>query len=299
MTDRPTFRSLALVLPLLAATPLVAQSPADAPAKEAPAPEAPAAPLPGAEEISKRHLAAIGGEEAVRKHAHSTMKGTVSMPAMGLSGPTTVYASDPDRYLMVVTLPGAGEVRSGFDGTVAWSEDQMQGPRLMEGGELAQIKREANFRRDLDILAGWDSVKVTGREDFGGVPCVAVEVTGGGETSRFYFDDATGLFRGSRMSTASPLGKIQVETVVSDYRDFDGMRVPVRTELSMMGQKQVLAIDSVAFDPIDPKVFELPPAVQALVTKPAGAGSPKPAGGEAPKPADPATPAPDPTPKAE
>lgn len=291
MTRRSTFATLALALPLLVANSAVAQAPA-APAAPAADPVA-AAPLPTAEEISKRHLAAIGGEEAVRKRTSTTMKGTISMPSMGLGGPMTSFASEPDRYLMTVTMPGVGEVKTGFDGTVAWSEDQMQGPRLMQGGELAQIKREANFRRDLDILAGWDTVKVAGRAAFGGAPCVEVEVTGGGETSRFYFEESTGLYRGSRMSTESPLGKVQVETVVSEYREFDGVRMPVRTELSMMGQKQVLAIDSVTFDAIDPKTFELPAAIKALAdakAKEAPVASP---------PEAPAAPPADPAPKAE
>lgn len=280
MTARSTFASLALALPLLIATPSLAQAPA-APAAD----PAAAAPLPTAAEISKRHLAAIGGEEAARKISHLTMKGTISMPAMGLNGPMSAYASEPNLYLMAVTLPGAGEVRSGYDGTVAWSQDQMQGPRLMEGGELAQIRREANFRRDLDILGSWESAKVLGRGDFGGVACIEVEVTGDGETAKFYFDDATGLFRGSRMSTQSPLGKVQVETVISEYRDFGGMQVPVTTELSMMGQKQVLKIESVTFDPIETKVFELPAAVKALVDAKAKAPA---------EPAVPAEPAPKP-----
>lgn len=285
MTARSTFASLALVLPLLAATPTVAQTPA-APAAPGPEPVA-AAPLPTAEEISKRHLAAIGGEETLKKISNLTMKGTISMPAMGLTGPMAAYASEPSLYLMTVTLPGAGEVRSGYDGQVAWSQDQMQGPRLMEGGELAQIKREANFRRDLDILGSWASTKVLGRVDFGGVACVEVEVAGDGETAKFYFDDATGLFRGSRMSTQSPLGKIQVETVISEYREFGGLKVPVTTELSMMGQKQVAKIESVSFDPIEAKVFELPAPVKSLVDAKPDAKAPA-------VPAAPADPAPKP-----
>jgi hypothetical protein len=83
------------------------------------------------------------------------------------------------------------------------------------------------------------------------------------------------------MTTQSPLGKIQVETVLSDYRDFGGLKVPVKTELSMMGQKQVLAIESVTYDAIDPKVFELPAAVKALVAAPADA---KPAADPVPAP---------------
>lgn len=257
MTVRLPLRTLALALTLLGTPALAAQ---DAPGS--PAPDA--APLPTADELSKRHLAAIGGEDAVRKRNHTTTKGTISMPSMGLSGPMTSYASEPDLYLMTVNMPGVGEVKSGFDGTVAWSQDQMQGPRLVEGGELTQIKREANLRRDLDVLAGWSSVKVAGRVEFGGMPCIEVEVTDGGETSKFYFEESTGLYRGSRMSTETALGKVQVETVVSEYREFDGLKLAAKTELSMMGQKQVLAIDSVAFDPIDPKVFELPAAVKAL-----------------------------------
>jgi hypothetical protein len=249
---------------MLATAALPAQTPAADPA----APEAAPAPLPSPEELSKRHLAAIGGEEAVKKHEHATMKGTISMPSMGLGGPMTSFASEPNLYLMSINMPGVGEVKTGFDGTVAWSQDQMQGPRLMQGGELAQIKREADFRRSLDILAGWDAVKVSGRAEFGGAACIEVEVTDGGEVSKFYFEESSGLHRGSRMTTQSPLGKIQVETVLSDYRDFDGVKVPAKTELSMMGQKQVMTIESISYDPIDRMLFAPPAAIRAIANSP-------------------------------
>ena len=43
------------------------------------------------------------------------------------------------------------------------------------------------------------------------------------------------------------------------------IKMAVKTESKMLGQVQLLSIDSVDFGPVDPKVFELPDSIKALV----------------------------------
>jgi hypothetical protein len=248
-----------------AAAPLLAEPPVAAPAS------APAAVLPTAQELLDRHVAAIGGREALTGLVRMSSKGHFEMPAASIKGPTTTYAEEPLRFVMIMELPGIGAVRTGLDNDLAWSLDPMQGPRLLRGKEFDQLRRDANFRRDLDLFKDYEKVEVKGETTFGGRAAYEVLCSGpSGETTMF-FDKEEGVARGMRMVAESPLGQVPVETVFVEYRGFAGpsgeIRIPVRSEIAMLNQKQVLTIDSVSFDPIDPAVFELPKEIAALAAE--------------------------------
>lgn len=128
-----------------------------------------------------------------------------------------------------------------------------------------------------------------------------------GNGSLFY-GVADGLARGMRLEVDTPMGKMPTTTRMVEYKPFDGLLIASKTEIEAMGAVQTMTVEKVDFTPIDPKVFELPPDVKALVasgkrsappaTRPArnGAaakpapGSAKPAPGTAPKPAPASTP---------
>ena len=114
-------------------------------AGEAPAAAAPEPPPPPElteeQKIIARYIEASGGEDAIRAHTSMTIKGGFEMPAMGMSGDTTTYAMAPDKTLAMITLPGMGEIVNGTNGDVAWAEDPMQGPRVLDGDMLADARR--------------------------------------------------------------------------------------------------------------------------------------------------------------
>ena len=104
---------------------------ADPPAPEAPPPPPPPE-LTEEQKIFARHVEAIGGEDAIRAHSSMTMKGAFEMPAMGVSADAMIYLAAPDKGLIHITIPGLGNNVQGFDGEIGWSEDPMQGARLLE-----------------------------------------------------------------------------------------------------------------------------------------------------------------------
>ena len=57
---------------------------------------------------------------------------------------------------------------------------------------------------------------------------------------------------------------IPVVQVVSDYKSFGGVLTPTVTRQRMMGLESEMTITSITFDPVDPKAFDLPPAIAAL-----------------------------------
>lgn len=298
MLDR---RTRSPILFLAALTALSSVAPLGAQTAPPPAPAADAtATLPTAEKLLARHLSAIGGADAVGSIARITSRGTFEMPAAGVKGPTTIHAEEPLRFLMVMELPGVGAVRSGYDGTTAWSMDPMQGPRLIEGKEFDQIKRDADFRRDLNLFDECDRVEVKGETVFAGGPAYEVLCVAKGAERTYFFSKQDGLLRGMRMVAESPMGQIPVETSFVEYKEYEApggtVRMPARTEIAMLNQKQVLTIERVEFGPIEPSTFELPKEIAALAERakaerPAEAAPPQ-RDGQTPSttPAPPATP---------
>jgi hypothetical protein len=235
---------------------------------QAPAPPAVSAALPNADEVLKKYRVAIGGEEAIRKHTTRSVKGTFEIPAQGMKGDLSIMAAAPDMIRVMVTLPGLGELQRGYDGKLGWSIDPAIGPRLLEGSELAEFKHSADFYDDLHDPKKFKSISVVGKTVFEGQECYELKLVkdSGFEYTEF-FSVATGLIVGGKLNASSQMGSVPVTSAVSDYKTFGGVLVPTITRQRMMGLEQLTTVISVSFDPIDPKAFELPPAIAALAAQ--------------------------------
>lgn len=265
-----TLTRTALVLLAVVSAGAAGAQPAPAPPPIQAAPPAEQAPtppgLPTAEAILQKYRDAIGGEAAIRKHTSRRFKGTFAIPAQGMKGDLTVTAMAPNLMTVVVTLPGLGELRRGFDGKVAWSVDPAIGPRLLEGREANEFKHSADFYDDLHEASKFKSITVVGKGPFEGQECYEVKlVRDSGFEYTEYFSVATGLIVGGKLKASSQMGEVPVTTVSGEYKAFDGVLVPTVTKQKMMGLEQVVTIASVSFDPVDPSEFALPPAIQSLV----------------------------------
>jgi hypothetical protein len=228
------------------------------------------AALPEAGQLIARYVEAIGGRDAVLSRTNSRTTGTFEMPSVGLRGELEVLSARPNRLMTRVTIPGLGVVRSGFDGTVAWDMNPMVGSRVLAGAELDAMKDQAHYLaavRDASLLRSRQTVE---RTEIGGQPCYRVELVWntGRESSDCYHVES-GLLVATTMKQESPMGSVEVTTVVSDYKDFGGIKTPTRMEQEMMGQKQVMTITSVEYDVVGEDAFALPAEIRALV----GAGS--------------------------
>lgn len=252
------------------------------PAEPAPATPATTADLPSAQDIFRRSVQAIGGEEAFRQRTSMRVKGSLGAAAMNMNGRMEILALAPNRFLTTIDMGQLGTMQQGFDGTVGWMKNPMMGTQLLQGGTLEELRRQSDFYKELDPGKLWDKATTKGVSTFAGMPCYEIEVEGDmGNGSLFYGVD-DGLARGMRLSVDSPMGKIPTETRMVEYRDFDGLKLAAKTEISAMGAVQTMTVESVDFAPLSEKLFELPPDVQALVAT----GS-KPADGAAPPTAKP------------
>ena len=131
--------------------------------------------------------------------------------------------------------------------------------------ELETMAREADYMKDVDPLNRFDSVETTGEGTIGGFDCWKVKAKKGEDITTLWFEKSSGLTRGAAMTIETQLGKMPVTTIFTEYKEFDGIKLPIRTEVMQAGTKIVTAYDVVTFDTVDATAFDLPTEVKALL----------------------------------
>lgn len=225
--------------------------------------------LPAAKDLVARYVTAIGGRDALLQHTSIRSTGFFEMPAAGLKGDLRIVQSKDGRTSMRITVPGMGELAGGYDGTVGWSMNPMQGPRVLEGKELAQMQEDAGFLTLLRESPAIDSMSTVEQTTIGGEACYKVKVSyKSGRVSYDCYSVATGLMAGTISVQESSMGTLEVTTAMTDWKDFGGVRFATRMRQQAMGQEQILGVDAIEFDGVDDaNAFLLPDAVKAVVAQ--------------------------------
>ncbi len=239
--------------------------------------------LPEGRSLIERHIEAVGGEQKVRAATHGTVQGRFEMPGAGVSGPLTVATRGPTEVATRIELAGLGEVRAGVNGELVWSMDPFTGPRLLEGMERAAQIESTHPDASLRDPSFVTSATTSALTEKGGQACYQVDLVwrSGRESSDCYSPES-GLLVATESVQVSPMGELPVLTVLHDYKEMAGMLVATRTEQAVMGQTQVITLESIDLSPPDDALFELPPAIKALAAQAAGAPEPVPAPAPAP-----------------
>jgi hypothetical protein len=222
--------------------------------------------LPSGSSILERYVAAIGGRDALLSHRSVHASGTLSMPAAGLTGTLDIYGATPNRTLLKVAFPGVGDVFEGFDGTHAWTMSAMSGPMLLEGKALEEKRFDSEFNSELRADSRYQSVTTLEETDFEGRRCYKVRLVRktGGEDIEFY-DVATGLRAGRIGTRETLLGPVTTTMVETDYKKFGNLVQPTTLRTQGGGVVQVIRIAWTEYDRVPASIFELPPAIMALL----------------------------------
>jgi outer membrane lipoprotein-sorting protein len=222
--------------------------------------------LPPARSVIERYVKEVGGAEVFAKHASRRAKGRISMPAQGVEGEMELLAARPDLMRVRMTIEGVGEIQSGYDGKVGWSVNPLTGPMLLEGKALQQTKADADFDAVLHSERVFTSLETVERTTFEGRPAYklrAVRTTGDEDFE--FFDTETGLMLGAIVTRESPMGAVKATHITADYKAFGALKIATRIVQRLMGTEQVITIDTVEFDTVDPAAFVPPPQIQALI----------------------------------
>lgn len=219
---------------------------------------------PPAAEVVAKYLQAIGGRDAAARFASRHLTAEMSVPAMGVTAPMEIWYARPNRMLVKMDMAGMA-VASGSDGTVVWANSPMTGPRILAGAERMMALDNANFDNNVDFAKVFPTMETVGERTVDGHACWNVRmVSAAGTEVQNCFDKESGLLIGSIAKQPTEMGEATFDAVISDYRDFDGLKLPTRTVVSSSGQQLIRVIKTVSHGPVADSIFALPPEIRAL-----------------------------------
>ena len=154
---------------------------------------APQAAMPTVDEILDKYVQAIGGKDAVQKITSRVSKGTFELEQMPGDATTEIYQKAPNKTFTNTESASFGAYKRGFNGTVGWQDNPQAGLGEITGGQLADMKRGADFYRDIKLKEIYPKRTLKGKESVNGKDAYVVELTpteGSAET--WSFDADTG-----------------------------------------------------------------------------------------------------------
>ncbi len=226
--------------------------------------------LPPAATILDRYVEVTGGKAGYEKHKTEIETGTVQFAALGLKGMLSEYSAEPDKHYSAFEVEGVGKVEEGVIDGVAWENSPLNGPRVKSGEEKAQALRDAHFNGPAHWRELYSKAETTGAERVEDEDCYKVVLTPAqGNAVTMYFGKKSGLMRKTTVVAASQFGDLAAELLASDYRDFGGVRKPVKRTEKAAGQEFTITINDVKVNQeIPAERFELPAEVKALLNQP-------------------------------
>lgn len=217
------------------------------------------------EEILSRYSKTVDPDGKIATIEGLRTVSTMEIPQAGMNATISGVQRRPNQIVMIITVPGLGEMKQGFDGTTAWASDPMSGPRLMTDAEAKQIQDGADFRfmgRSPDHFA---KIEAAGEAQVDGEAADCVKLTWKSErVTTECFSRASGLMIEMRTKAVTPQGEVETVSRMYDYKAVGGVLMPHRIENQMMGMTQKILITEVEAGPVDAKLFELPPEIKAL-----------------------------------
>jgi YD repeat-containing protein len=221
---------------------------------------------PTADDIIARSIEARGGLEALQARETVKMTATVERPQDGLRYSMTLYRKRPTFYRAEFASGGSMAIQA-TDGESAWWMSPLDGvsePTPMTADQAAGFNRQSHIDTSLQgLLPAGNMARFMDQVEEDGVELLRVEITrADGETVTLYYDAETYLVRKATRMQETADGIQEVVTLVSDYREVDGVVYSFRAERQIDGT--TIAITTwESFEanvPMDDALFRIPTA---------------------------------------
>ncbi len=188
-------------------------------------------------DIMENYYKAVGAENWQEIHALK-MSGTVAM--QGMEFPITVYASRPNHEKVVIDFQGM-QIIEAYDGKVAWNVNPFEGrpnPTLADEDATREAASKS-FEEDLiNYQEKGHKLTLEGSEVFNGKDAYKLMLTKTTGQEMVYYLDAETYLTAGLLSTAAtgPMKGQQIETAMEDYRQVDGVSIPMTFKHKANGQ---------------------------------------------------------------
>jgi len=258
----PVARSAALTLAVTALlVGLAGPRPARGePAKAATAPAAKPGPARSVDAIIADTIKAMGGAEALRKHHSLRSKMTITFQGLGITGTAEHLVAEGDRALTITNIPGVASTREGTDGTRSWSQDPINGLRILTDVEAEQARIEAAWNGELRMKELFPKIEASNEVGTDGAPleCLLLTPKMGPPLTRCY-DAKTHLAVIERGVRAGPQGNTPFVAHVMDWRPVGDMKMPFQTAMQVGPLSFLGTVTSTELDgPVDATAFAVP-----------------------------------------
>ena len=249
----------ATVIPSAAAAGDAGPSPA-APSGGAQSPTA-SAPLPArsVSAILADALKATGGDAPWKSHKSIETTTQIEYAKMAISGTRTQTVTSKNKSLAVTQIANVGEVKEGTNGRVVWSEDPVNGLRLLSGAEAAQFRMESTWNLERNMKKLFPKIAVKLDSDGGrALECLELTPTAGQPMTTCY-DPQTHLQVLQKGTAATPQGDVPFTSRIKSWKETGGLKLPEVVEMVTGPIEFSARLIDVVFDkPVDDKVFEVP-----------------------------------------
>jgi len=210
------------------------------------------------EEIVKKYSAANKIDQITAKQ---TIKITANTSMMGMEMPMEMWMKKPNK-IKTVTNMGGQEMIQVFDGEKGYSINPMMGstePVEMTPEQVTEIKRNNYFMNYLENYLKEGKLELIGEETVNGKPAFKIKAAiGTGTSANLLIDKQSYLLVKTIMDVNQGGMAMTVEAVPSDYKDNDGVFLPMKTTTSAAGMEIVTTFTKVEVDiPIDDSVFKV------------------------------------------
>jgi photosynthetic reaction center cytochrome c subunit len=224
--------------------------------------EAPVVNAPSPDEVIAKYADAMGGAAAVGKIQTREEKGTITIG--GRSLPLEILNSTGGKQLTLIHLPNGDSVTA-YDGNSGWTSAPNRPARPIPSIEVTSAHSETDLQLPLHIKQLFGELKSMPPENVGEREAYVVAGMNSDDlAAKFYFDKDSGNLVRIIRYTKTPLGEDPTQIDYADYRQQDGVKVPLRLTISRPNSTLVIHIEHVEFNvPIDDARFAQPAAAPA------------------------------------
>lgn len=211
------------------------------------------------DEVLDKHFKAVGQEKLMEQQSY-TVKAKVQQ--MGMELPMEMKIKRPNKFRMEMEMQGQKMIQA-YDGEKGWmiapwisAEPQdLSGPELEQAMDQADIDGELYNYKEKGTTA-----TLLGKVNVDGSPMFNIKLTGkDGNVKNYFIDAESFLIRKVKAKVNAQGQEVEVEQTLSEYKNYDGILVPMKIESKMpMGTANVIFESYVFGEKFDESIFTKP-----------------------------------------
>jgi outer membrane lipoprotein-sorting protein len=211
------------------------------------------------DEVLNKHFKAVGQEKLMEQQAY-TVKAKIQQ--MGMELPMEMKIKRPNKFRMEMEMQGQKMIQA-YDGEKGWmiAPWMSSEPQDLSGPELEQAMDQADIDGELyNYKEKGTTATLLGKVNVDGSPMFNIKLTGkDGNVKNYFIDAESYLIKKVKAKMSSQGQEVEVEQTLSEYKNYDGILVPMKIESKMpMGNASVVFEEYIFGEKFDESIFTKP-----------------------------------------